>query len=439
MKKLLPLISILTAAILLLSGCSVGSAGGDNSGYAPVSGNTEPDTTAGTTAKRADPVPANDNIIAGSAQATAVETAASQSAAVPSAGTGEFRAMWIAAYELAPDSAASSRKKYKKKTDAMMKNLLTLGVTDVFAQVRANCDSIYPSEYFKPHSGFQKNGMLAFDALKILVSSAHEHGIRLHAWINPYRISAENGVSDDDPIFRFVKKSDIYQSSGKAYLKPVSERAKRLVLKGVREILSYDVDGIHIDDYFYPTGDEKIDSAEYEEYKSGGGALSLSDWRRAHVSSLVSSIYSLVKSSGQSRIFSISPGGDIDKNQNYLYADVKLWCSTPGYADLIIPQIYFGFQNEHLPFRKCLDDWEKIVTCDSVSLAVGLAAYKSDKSDEYAGTGEHEWEREHDIIKREVEYLRTKKCIGFSLFSYHHIFSDNNLINTEIQNLKSVL
>lgn len=440
MKKFLSVFLLLAAVILPLSGCGEKFTS-DNNLYAPSVSVSEPGSSVQAPTESRPTVPANDSVIASRAVGTAAYTSPSSAVSVtaPNEAEKEFRGMWIAIYELSPNNTSISEKEYKAKIDRMMENLTTVGVTDVFAQVRANCDSIYPSKYFKNYYAFEKNGRLIFDALKIIVSSAHEHNIKLHAWINPYRISAKDGVADNDPIFRSVKKSDVYISGKRAHLKPVSENAKKLVLNGIRELLTYDVDGIHIDDYFYPTTDEKIDKDEYKSYKSAGGALSLPDWRRANVSSLVSSIYSLVKASGGNRIFSISPGGDIDKNQNYLYADVKLWGSASGYADMIIPQIYFGFENERQPFKRCLDGWKKIVTCPDVKLAVGLAAYKADSHDEYAGSGENEWKQNSDIIKREVEYLREKKCVGFVLFSYHYVFVDNNLINTEMQNLKSVL
>lgn len=439
MKKLSVFLTALLFVTMLLSGCSVENTN-NNSMYAESTSNNSSTSRQENTSQNKSTLPANDNIIAGNHTLSETSTSTQpNTAAIKIETQKEFRGIWLAIYELSPSRKSMTEKEYRKKIDSIMENLLTIGVTDVFAQVRANCDSIYPSNYFKPYSPFEKDGSLIFDALKIIVSSAHDHGIKIHAWINPYRISAKDGVRDDDKIFNSVGKSDIYTSGNKAYLKPVSDNAKKLVLNGVREILTYGVDGIHIDDYFYPTGDKKIDADEYSAYKNAGGSLPLDDWRRSNVSSLVSSIYSLVKSSDSNRIFSISPGGDIEKNCNNLYADVKLWCSTPGYTDMIIPQIYFGFENDHQPFKRCLDSWKSIVTCDNVKLAVGLAAYKADSQDDYAGKGKNEWKQSNDIIKRQVEYLREKNCNGFVLFSYHYVFVDNNLINSEMQNLKTVL
>ena len=128
----------------------------------------------------------------------------------------------------------------------------------------------------------------------------------------------------------------------------------------MREILDgYEVDGIHIDDYFYPTRDESIDRAEYEAYASGGGDKGLNEWRDS-VSAFAAGLYSLVKSYGSDKIFSISPAGNIDGNENALFADVELWLSTPGYADYIIPQVYFGFENQSLPFEKTVKRWASV-------------------------------------------------------------------------------
>lgn len=435
MKKFSATVSVILAFMMLCACTAKKETNGNSSAPYISQASSSEETSSVTTVSQAHTiVPANDSVIAPSPDITSYSQPP-----VQNTESAEFRGVWLAIYELSPKSKTSTENEYKEKIDLMMKNLNSIGTTDAFVQVRANCDSIYPSQYFKPYSSFEKDGKIIFDALKIIVASAHEHGIKVHAWINPYRISSTDGVSDTDPIYGFVEKSDIYTNGKKAHLKPCSEKAKKLVLDGIREILAYDVDGVHIDDYFYPDNDTKIDESEYSAYLSAGGSLSLPDWRRANVSSLVSSIYSLVKSTNTNKIFSISPAGDIDKNKDTLYADVELWCSTYGYTDMIIPQIYYGFENEKQPFKKCLDRWKNSVKSDSVKLVIGLAVYKAGETDEYAGKGENEWKNSSDIIKRQVEYLRKNDCDGYALFSYHHVFSDSESIKAEINNLKSVL
>lgn len=433
MKKLLsPICLILILA--LLSGCAFEkdkNATTDSPYYPSESVSVSvPETTSDTTRET---VPANDNIIASMQGAT--EPTAPPIQIESGNNNSEIHGVWLTIYEIQPKSKSMSESEYKTQIDAMTEKLKKISATDIFVQVRANCDSIYPSEYFKVYTPFEKNGEIIFDALKIIISSAHERDIKVHAWLNPYRISATDGASDDDPIFKSVQKDDIYKEGKKAYLKPSSENARKLVLNGVRELFEYDIDGVHIDDYFYPTDSEDIDENEYESYQNSGGTLSLGDWRRANVNSLISSMYALTKSSGTNKIFSISPGGDIDKDRDSLYADVELWCSSPGYTDMIIPQIYFGFENETQPYKKCLDRWASIVKTDSVKLVIGLAIYKAGQEDEYAGSGKDEWKNNSDIIKREVEYLREKNCDGYALFSYRHIFSDSQAVKSEIEGL----
>ena len=101
-----------------------------------------------------------------------------------------------------------------------------------------------------------------------------------------------------------------------------------------------------MDDYFYPTVDEGIDVDLYTNYRNEGGELSLDDWRRENVNTFISGLYSSVKSIKQDVKVVISPAGDIEKNYSMLYADVLKWCSQGGYADIIMPQLYYGLKQQ---------------------------------------------------------------------------------------------
>ena len=141
---------------------------------------------------------------------------------------------------------------------------------------------------------------------------------------------------------------------------------------------------------------------------------------KENVNSLVSAIYAKVKSFGEDKIFSISPAGNIKRNNDEIYADVKLWCKG-GYCDIILPQIYFGFENETLPFEKCLDSWLELTDSEKVSLIPALALYKRGKEDIYAGKGKNEWLENDDVITRQIETLKSKNCQGFGLYSCSYI------------------
>ena len=208
------------------------------------------------------------------------------------------------------------------------------------------------------------------------------------------------------------------------YLNPCSADSRSLVLSGIREILeNYNVSGIHIDDYFYPLTEEPFDKPQYSEYCKQGGKLDYAQWCRENVNSLVSSIYSLVHSYGNDLVFSISPAGDIDKNYSSYYADTELWLREKGYADVIIPQIYFGFEHTAMPFETVAYNWLMIERAEGVSIWCGLAAYKQGTTDEFAGNGSREWVNNSDVIERQIKYVDSSAFSGYVLFSYENIIN----------------
>ena len=124
-----------------------------------------------------------------------------------------------------------------------------------------------------------------------------------------------------------------------------------------------------------------------------------------------------------------------------LFADVELWLSTPGYADYLVPQIYFGFENSSLPFEKTVRRWANI-SDGRVGIVWGLAVYKSGKEDENARAGSREWIENSDLLSRQVTLVRSLNAYGgFALFSYSYIYrqKDNENVKKEMQNLKNVI
>ena len=350
----------------------------------------------------------------------------------------EVRGVWIFYRELSmEDQGGGDAKSFDNKISAIYDNCINSGINTVFVHVRAFADSFYPSKIF-PWSKYltgEQGKPVDYDPLKIMIEQAHKRGLSFHAWINPFRVQLdsedEKKLCDDNPAKKLLKDKSrsVCKTAGGIYFNPADLSAQKLILDGIREIVSgYDVDGIHIDDYFYPSADETIDKNEYESYCKNGGKLPLALWRRECVSSFVSSMYSSVKSIKKDVIVSISPAGNIDNNMNTLFADVKAWCSNEGFCDWIIPQIYFGFENKTLPFKKAADDWSRITDTSKVTLLAGLAAYK-------AADAEGEWS-DADILMRQTQYL--KSCGnygGFCCFSYSSIVSDNfreNLSNLTV-------
>lgn len=351
----------------------------------------------------------------------------------------EMRAVWISFTELSMKGADDkSEKAFSDKIDNMFLNISLNHFNTVFLHVRPNSDAFYYSEIF-PHTSYlmgEQGKDPGYDALKIACDSAKRHGIEIHAWINPFRVSGDTDLtvlSEANPAVGIIndeiKENDswVWQLDNGIFYNPTVPEIHSMVIDGIREIIkNYDVVGIHIDDYFYPSGDTDADSGQYSVYLAKGGKLPLDEWRRACVNSFVSAAYSAIKAVDSNLVFSISPSADIDRNHGVYYADVKSWCSAEGYCDIIIPQVYFGFENDSFPFADTVEKWCEMATCQHVKVIYGLAAYKIGLPDKNAGSGADEWLDGGDIISNQVRNVRQlKRYDGFSLFSYSYAWGDN--------------
>lgn len=330
-----------------------------------------------------------------------------------------IKAVWIYYNELSMISEnGGSEKSFRSKTDRIFDNCKLLGINTAFVQIRPFSDSFYPSDIF-PWSKYltgEQGKDVGYDPLKIMIESSEERGIEFHAWINPFRISSKNDLSelsDDNPVFDYIDSDLVFRFKKGIYFNPSSLEIHKLIFDGVKEIIKkYDVDGIHIDDYFYPTKDESIDKTQYQEYIDNGGNMHLNEWRLFVINSFVSGLYQCVKSINKEITVSVSPAGNITNNYSALYADVNLWCSQPGYCDMIIPQLYFGYDNENLPFDKAFSQWEKMNINPEIKLVCGIPVYK-------AVDGETEEPLTTDTITNQVrQVLESDKYDGYSLFSY---------------------
>ncbi len=331
----------------------------------------------------------------------------------------KIKGVWIFYKELSMENEnGGTEESFIKKIDKIFTNCKSFGVNTVFLQIRPFADSFYPSKLF-PWSKYltgEQGKSISYDPLAIMINLAHEKGLALHAWINPFRITFDKTtekLSKNNPALKYINSSVITIQDNGIYFNPANLTSQALILDGIREIIeNYNVDGIHIDDYFYPTVNENIDKYEYNAYRGSGGKMTLADWRKEQINAFVSSMYSTIKNINEKIMFSISPAGNIENNYTSLFADVRLWCSQDGYCDLIIPQLYFGFKHKTLPFEKALKDWMELKTNPRIKLIAGIGAYKA------AEPQSEEW-KNSDIVSKQVEkVLNTEQYDGYSLFSY---------------------
>lgn len=351
----------------------------------------------------------------------------------------EMRGVWVSYMELSMENESSKTQKvFEDKFTEIAQKCRESGFNTLIVQVRPFCDALYKSSYF-PWShiltGTQGENP-QYDALQIMCDICKENNLKIHAWINPYRVSSNETpkkLSDNNP---YIKNSEIgIKTDNGIFLDPSNETAQQLISDGVKEIAeNYDVDGIQFDDYFYPTEDESFDKKQYEVYIEKYGkenSMSLDNWRMQNVNTLICKVYRTIKSVDSSVEFGISPQGNIGNNDG-LYADVKSWCTCKGFADYICPQIYFSLENPALTFEDCLDSWTSLDFDENVKLYVGLGGYK-------AGNGEYDeetWLLSDSILADEYDILRNNKSVrGFMLYSYNSLEDDtakkeiNNLIN----------
>lgn len=362
----------------------------------------------------------------------------------------EQKGIWISYLEYSSAMMNKSAKSFRSAIGEYFDNVKALDFNTVYVQVRAFGDAYYRSELFP--TGDRYNGTigaeLSYDPLEIMIEEAHDRSLSVHAWINPMRLMTDSqlkGLSDSYIVKKWYNDNDkcgkyIVKSDGRWYLNPAYPEVEKLISDGISEIVSgYDVDGIQIDDYFYPTTAASFDSAAY---KASGTSKSLSSWRTDNINDMVKRMNKTVHSANPTVLFGISPQGSVENNYNTLYADVKTWCRSSDYCDYILPQIYFGFENAALPYADTISLWSSMTSSGNVKLVIGLAGYKIGAADAYAGAdGKNEWINNSDILSRQMKAAKKLGNYGgVAIFRYGSIFEPDSTVakqvNAELANIK---
>lgn len=353
--------------------------------------------------------------------------------------SGELRGVWISYLDW--NKWPKDYSGFKNAVDSTMDISVQNGMNAVFVQVRPDGDAMYPSKYF-PWSKFasgQQGKDPGYDPLAYVVQSAHQRGLKIHAWVNPYRITGYlnrySDLSSSNPAVAWANDGDpandrwVLLHQGEYYYNPAVPQVRQMVIDGVREIVEgYDVDGIHFDDYFYPgVNDGNVDLwFDKPEYLASGSSRSIADWRRDNVNQLVKGIYSTIKSIKPGVVFGISPEGYLKnlRSDTRLFSDIDTWMTQPGYIDYIMPQIYWGFeakaggQTAPYAYSNCLKDWIELKKKGNVTLYAGLALYKTG-TDAKDGNEVPEWLRYNDIMRRQVlEGRGTGQVSGYCFYDF---------------------
>lgn len=290
----------------------------------------------------------------------------------------EFRGVWIATVvniDWPPANASSEAQKadFIRQLDLHKRN----GMNAIIMQVRPAGDAFYPSPY-EPWSqwltGTQGRAPVPFyDPMAFMIAETHKRGMEFHAWLNPYRAEFSIGKSSIASDNMLRKRPDWFLTYGTTrYFDPSNKEVQKFVINVIRDIVKrYDVDAIHMDDYFYPYPIGKTPFPDDYSYKRSGSTLSKDDWRRSNVDSIIKNIHTAIKETKPYVKFGISPFGvwrnaSVDNlgsdskagisNFDDLYADILLWMRK-GWVDYVTPQLYRPVGDALINYQKLVDWW----------------------------------------------------------------------------------
>jgi uncharacterized lipoprotein YddW (UPF0748 family) len=291
----------------------------------------------------------------------------------------EFRGVWISTVHNVdwPSRTGLPEASQKAELVRILDRCVELRLNAIMLQVRSECDSLYESD-LEPWSPWLTGTMgqsPGYDPLAFALEEAHARGLELHAWFNPFRAvnSAHGRISRDHVSKTHASATSRYGE--KVWLDPALPFSRERALRVIEDVLRrYDIDAVHLDDYFYPypvkvgsTYRDFDDARSWEAYRRDGGKLSRADWRRDHVNQFVSAVHALVRKTKPSCKFGISPFGIYRPGQpvqvrqsldsyDQLYADVRLWMHQ-GWLDYVAPQLYWETSDPQYGFAGLCDWW----------------------------------------------------------------------------------
>lgn len=349
----------------------------------------------------------------------------------------ETRAVWITTvYNKDWPSIENKNNIYKQKQEFIniLDEVKNLGFNTVVVQVRPKGDALYKSSinpWADVLTGIQGKDP-GYDPLEFMVDEAHKRNLEIHAWFNPYRITTsgtdlgilnDNNKAKQNPSWVVSSKSGT-DSSGNdlyaLYYNPGLPQVRQYLLDTIEEVVhNYDIDGIHFDDYFYPSKNFN-DSEAYNKY---GNGLSLDDFRRDSVNKLIKDVNKLINNVNKDIKFGVSPrgiwknsssdstGSQTSGGQSYydIYADTRTWIENK-WIDYVTPQLYWEIGNKSADYSKLISWWSKEVEYKPIHLYIGQGVYKPVVSSQ---------------IKEQIDLNRTYKNIKGSMFYTWSDIEDN--------------
>jgi uncharacterized lipoprotein YddW (UPF0748 family) len=352
----------------------------------------------------------------------------------------EFRGIWVATVEnidwpaTPNETTAQQQQELITILDAHQKT----GINAIMLQIRPAADAFYAksrepwSKWLTGKQGLAPNPV--YDPLEFAVSEAHKRGMELHAWINPYRATKDSAYSQLSPQhITHIKPEWFFTYGGMKLFNPGLPEVREYIVQVVLDMITnYDIDGIHMDDYFYPyhvAGQQINDQQAYQQY--GKGFTNIDDWRRDNVNTLIKMLNDSIHQHNPRMKFGISPfsiwanktqladGSDTHGSDSYfaLYADSRKWVQE-GWVDYINPQLYRPIDDKLVPFKTMIDWWGN--NAYGRHLYIGQAPYRIIEN-KLPGF------RLPSQLPGQIQYLRKNARVQGSVY-----FSSNSLMNNPL-------
>ncbi|MBQ8938626.1 MAG: family 10 glycosylhydrolase [Paludibacteraceae bacterium] len=313
-----------------------------------------------------------------------------------------FRGAWIATVaniDWPTPEAVGNTDLQQSEMIFLLDSLHSIGINAIIFQVRPTADALYRSEY-EPVSHWLtgKQGswgeQTPYDPLQWTIEQAHKRGMEVHVWLNPYRVNlAKTDTSTLAPDHIMRRHPDWFWEYNKQwYFNPGLEQTREWICTIVQDIVQrYDIQAIHMDDYFYPypAGKQQLpDTKTFEQYPRGFD--NIHDWRRNNVNLAIQAISETIRECKDSVEFGISPFGvwrnnNVDStgsatragitNYDDLYADIRLWIKE-GWIDYVLPQLYWEIGKKVADYEILARWWANEVRGTRCKLYIGMAPYR---------------------------------------------------------------
>lgn len=379
----------------------------------------------------------------------------------------DVRGVWVSTVANIDIPKGKTEIELKEHLNNIIATLLKYNMNTLIFQVRSINDAMYPSA-LNPWSRFltgTEGVDPGFDVFGYVCELAKRRHIKVHAWMNPYRVSLGDlktlNMTKDEYLntlapnnyARLHPEDVLVDGANKLILAPSHDSVVNFVTESIKEVcVNYDVEAVHIDDYFYPYGKipDEVEMPDYLKTRASENET-FANWRRGNVNKMIESVYNMLKKLPRKVEFGISPFGIYRTNKKILptgwedgsfntpgclqcyeelYSDIYLWMKNK-WIDYVVPQIYFPFSRTDVTYHDLVDWWSYICRKTKTKLYIGHGLYQM-------GSNEY-WKNPEEMKNQLLFNNNYPNILGSIFFTYHDLIpSDNEIKNKALEDTKLI-